>query len=296
MTRTNAATRVTPMITGRSCCRIAVTDSQPSPRRLKTVSVRTVPPSSWPRSRPKMVTIGVSAARRPCLHDDAAPRQALGASGADVVLAHRLEHVRAGKPGVEGREEERQRDPGQDHALEPLRRIAGDGRVRGVSHPFQPVLEDQQQQRAGEEDRQRHAGERRRHAGAVEDRSGVQAGQGADEHATDQPQDRGADSQAQGHRKCLPYQRADGRVLLERVAEARRVAVHVVVPSVSSLAEEDAVQPVPVLLVPRQVEAELVLEQLELQRARRERDLADVVVDRRACATGAARAGRSRTS
>jgi len=54
------------MITGRSCCRIDVTDSQPRPRRLKTVSVMTVVPISWPRSMPKMVTIGVSAARRLC--------------------------------------------------------------------------------------------------------------------------------------------------------------------------------------------------------------------------------------
>jgi hypothetical protein len=86
---------------------------------------------------------------------------------------------------------------------------------------------------------------------------------------------RGADRQAQAHRKCLPYQRADGRVLLERVAEARRGAVHGRTGAVAQrLTEEDAVQPVPVLLVPRQVEAEAVLEQLELQRARRERDLA----------------------
>ena len=66
------------------------------------------------------------------LHDDGVPRQALRPSGADEVLTHRLEHARAGEPGVEGREEERERDPGQDHALEPLQRIACEARVRGV--------------------------------------------------------------------------------------------------------------------------------------------------------------------
>ncbi len=54
------------MITGRSFCRIDVTDSQPRPRRLKTVSVMMVVPINWPRSMPKMVTIGISAASRPC--------------------------------------------------------------------------------------------------------------------------------------------------------------------------------------------------------------------------------------
>ena len=36
------------------------------PGRLNTVSVMIAPPSSRPRSRPKMVTIGVMAARIPC--------------------------------------------------------------------------------------------------------------------------------------------------------------------------------------------------------------------------------------
>src|SRR5215469_1768232 len=45
-------------------------------------------------------------------HDDGAPGQALRTRGADEVLTHRLEHARAGEPGVEGCEEERERDPG----------------------------------------------------------------------------------------------------------------------------------------------------------------------------------------
>ena len=44
------------------------------PGRLKTVSVRIAPPSRAPRSRPKMVTIGVSAERMRVLADHDAAR------------------------------------------------------------------------------------------------------------------------------------------------------------------------------------------------------------------------------
>ena len=45
----------------------AVMASCPRPGSPKTVSVSTAPPISRPKSRPKMVTIGVRAPRRPCL-------------------------------------------------------------------------------------------------------------------------------------------------------------------------------------------------------------------------------------
>src|SRR5207244_2223913 len=67
MTMKNEAIMTTPMISGRSWSRMARMVNWPSPGREKVVSVRIAPPSSRPRSRPKIVTIGVSAARSPCL-------------------------------------------------------------------------------------------------------------------------------------------------------------------------------------------------------------------------------------
>jgi hypothetical protein len=65
-TMKNAASRTTPMISGKSWFWIARIVNWPSPGSEKVVSVSTAPPSSRPRSMPKMVRIGVSAARRPC--------------------------------------------------------------------------------------------------------------------------------------------------------------------------------------------------------------------------------------
>ena len=44
----------------------ASTEYLPMPGSENVLSVRIAPPSSSPRSRPKMVRIGVSAARSPC--------------------------------------------------------------------------------------------------------------------------------------------------------------------------------------------------------------------------------------
>src|SRR5262252_85551 len=67
MTMKNAASIVTPRISGRSWFWIASMVNRPKPCSPKVYSVTTAPPSSRPRSMPKMVTIGVSAARIPCL-------------------------------------------------------------------------------------------------------------------------------------------------------------------------------------------------------------------------------------
>ena len=58
---------VTPSTFGRSLLLMASTAYLPMPGQREVVSVRIAPPSSRPRSRPKIVRIGVSAARRPCL-------------------------------------------------------------------------------------------------------------------------------------------------------------------------------------------------------------------------------------
>ena len=60
-----APNTVTPITIGKSALKIEVTASLPMPGRLNTVSVMKAPPSRMPRSRPNMVTTGVSAERRP---------------------------------------------------------------------------------------------------------------------------------------------------------------------------------------------------------------------------------------
>ena len=66
----NAATSVTPSTTfGRSLFVIASTAYLPMPGSENVLSVRTAPPSSSPRSRPKMVSIGVSAGAQRVLDD-----------------------------------------------------------------------------------------------------------------------------------------------------------------------------------------------------------------------------------
>ena len=64
-TMKNAASITTPMISGKSWFWIASTVNCPSPGSEKVVSVSIAPPSSSPRSMPKMVRSGVSAGRRP---------------------------------------------------------------------------------------------------------------------------------------------------------------------------------------------------------------------------------------
>ena len=67
MTMKNEASMTTPMISGRSWFWMARMVNWPRPGKENVVSVRIAPPSSRPRSRPKIVTMGVSAARSPCL-------------------------------------------------------------------------------------------------------------------------------------------------------------------------------------------------------------------------------------
>ena len=73
-----------------------------------------------------MVTSGVSAARRLCLTMHLRGAEALGPRGADVVLAHRLQHEGARHPDVAGHVDQRQREcragtgrcsPGADAAV-----------------------------------------------------------------------------------------------------------------------------------------------------------------------------------
>jgi hypothetical protein len=65
-TMKNAASITTPMISGKSWFWMARMVNWPRPGSENVLSVRIAPPSSSPRSMPKMVRIGVRAARSPC--------------------------------------------------------------------------------------------------------------------------------------------------------------------------------------------------------------------------------------
>ena len=71
------------------------------PGMLKTVSVRIAPPSRMPMSRPSTVTTGVIALRTPWRRITRALREALGARGADVVLAQHVEQRAAQQARVD---------------------------------------------------------------------------------------------------------------------------------------------------------------------------------------------------
>ena len=58
-----APMRTVPCTVGRSLFWMASNARRPTPGMLKTVSVRIAPPRRMPRSRPRMVTIGVIAER-----------------------------------------------------------------------------------------------------------------------------------------------------------------------------------------------------------------------------------------
>ena len=61
-----AVTKVMPTITGRSASFTELTAREPSPGRLKMLSVMIAPPSRPARSSPAAVTIGVKPARKAC--------------------------------------------------------------------------------------------------------------------------------------------------------------------------------------------------------------------------------------
>ena len=65
MTMKKAASMTTPMISGKSWFWIASTVNWPRPGSEKVDSIKIAPPSSSPRSMPKIVRMWVSAARRP---------------------------------------------------------------------------------------------------------------------------------------------------------------------------------------------------------------------------------------
>ena len=70
------------------------------PGRPNTVSVTTAPPISSAAVRPTTVSIGISAFLQRVPHDDPQLAQALGAGGADVIVAQHVEHAGAGEAQI----------------------------------------------------------------------------------------------------------------------------------------------------------------------------------------------------
>ena len=83
-----------------------------------------------------MVSTGISALRSACRHSAWPPRQALGAGGADVVLAQHLEQRRAHDARQDRGLRQRQRDGRQDQ------RLAGRA-SRPASQPGKPPAGNQ---------------------------------------------------------------------------------------------------------------------------------------------------------
>ena len=111
-----AASRTVPVMTGRSESTTESIDERADP-----VQVEDPLGDDRAAEQAGQVDAGRGHDRRQAgaqrvLADDDALTQALGARGADVVLAQGLEHLVAGEPGVERRGEQGQRDPGQDAA------------------------------------------------------------------------------------------------------------------------------------------------------------------------------------
>ena len=199
------------------------------------------------------------------LDDHGALGQALGPRRPDVVLTHRLEHAGPGEPGVLRREQQRERDPGQQQGVRPLDRVVAELGVRRTRwRPAELVAEEDQGDQAGPEDRHRDAGQGDGHRDPVEDRAPLEGGDDTDGEAEDQPDDGRTDGQRHRDRKPPLDLGQHGRAGLEGVAEARRGAGVAAAAGVDRAAEDDAVQPVPVLHRDRVVEAQGMGRGLEL--------------------------------
>ena len=175
ITMKNAASSVTPRISGRSWLSIAWMVNRPRPCSENVYSVMIAPPSSSAQVHAEDRDDRGQRGAQPVLDDHGPLGQALGPRGTDVVLAHRLQHARPGQPGVQGRVQEGQADPGQHQVPRPQERVLGERHVRHVGEDRPLVAEQLQRDQAGEEDRQRHAGQRDAHREPVEEGAALAA-------------------------------------------------------------------------------------------------------------------------
>ena len=135
---------------------------------------------------PSRVTIGDTPARMRVMGHDLALGQALRPGGADVVLAHRVDHVAAHDACVDRREQQREHGPRQDHVQEPVGRAHGEGHVARPRQPAELLPEDVEAHQAEPEHRRGDAEEGEAHGGPVGERPALQRREDPDRDA-DQP-------------------------------------------------------------------------------------------------------------
>ena len=150
--------------------------SEPMPGTRKICSVTMAPPKTLGICSATSVTTGISALRTTCLMIDDALGEALGARGGHVVEADHVEHGRAhvARPARALEQAEHAHRHDRLPELLPLPAPAGRGDVGAIDEgqPVELDAEQQDQQQAGEERRQREADEGQRAGDLVEPRIG----------------------------------------------------------------------------------------------------------------------------
>ena len=246
-----APMRTVPCTVGRSLFWMASKARRPTPGMLKTVSVRIAPPSRMPEVEAEDGDDRRDGRAHAVLEDDGPLAQPLGARGPDVVLGHRLEQVAAQEARVDRGERGGEHEPRHDQRRYHLTGIGEDVAARRVGalaleeRELAEVLgEEVERDEAEPVDRGRDRHERRAHRHAVHPRAALDGGDDPHRDPDQQPHDRGADRQRHGGGQAVEDLRLDRDVVLEAVAEVE--------------VEDEPVQVLQVLDVPRLVEAERV--------------------------------------
>src|SRR5215213_3651397 len=193
------------------------------------------------------------------LEDDLPLVEALGAGGADVVLAHHVEQVRAEEARVDRRERGREDEPREQQRRGPLDGVVGERRVLARALEDRDELaevvgEEVDRDEADPVDRRGDGQQGEAHGGSVEDRAPLDGGDDPDRDADQQPHDRAADRERGGGGEPIEQGLPDRDVVLVRVAE---VEVEDQVPHVDQ-----------VLDVPRLVEPQVLPDRRDQLRRR----------------------------
>ena len=196
------------------------------------------------------------AERTPCLKTTRPLAKPLRPRGADVVLGHRLEQVAAQEARVDRGERGGEHAPRHDQRRDHLAGIGEDvaGRRIGAlaleERELAEVLgEEVQRDEAEPVDRGRDRDERGAHRRAVHPGAALDGGDDADRDADEQPHDGAAGRERRGGGQPVEDLRLDRDVVLVAVAEVE--------------VEDQPVQVLQVLDVPRLVEAERVADRGE---------------------------------
>ena len=164
------------------------------PGMLNTVSVNTAPPSSTPRSMPRITSRSAIAERMPLLHDDVALAQPL----ARAVRTSPRPSPRAGSTTTAARRSPPTTRPArsrQDHRLEPRARVAGQAmfRIRVVAgqqrDAAERLVEQVEHHQPEPVDRRGDRDQRQAHRRPVEQRSSLQRARNPDGDRHRQPHD-----------------------------------------------------------------------------------------------------------